>query len=291
VNERKLRRVLLEIKYGQKLRKCTKNERNRLVEEAYNAVRALGTDERSKNTPEGRTAGTSQRLIKALTMLCTHNDRVLEIGCGRGYSCLMIAPYIKSIVGIDASKPNIEEAKEILLKNNIRNFQLYHLLTDLLLENFDPQSFDKIISIDVLEHLHPEDYLTHLSDAFKMLKPRGYYIAVGPNRLTGPHDVTRIVYPYATEPMGFHLNEFSYKDIVSDMRDVGFRNIRSPLPVWPLFPIICGKILVSSKWFVYAENIFFPVNSFRLFNFLDLLFGRVFVIAKKPSEKISGQNI
>jgi len=209
MDRRKLQSILLEIEYGKKLRESTKKERRRLVPEAYDAIFRLRWGEVETSTPEKRTAGTNRRLVKALIMLCKHDDRVLEVGCGRGYTCLKIAPYVRSIVGIDASKSNIEETRDLLLKHNITNFQIYHTLADSLPKYFTPQSFDKIISIDALEHLHPDDYLTHLSDAFEMLRPGGYYIAVGPNRLTGPHDVTRIVYPDATEPMGFHLNEFS----------------------------------------------------------------------------------
>jgi len=292
MNRRKLKSILLEIQYGRKLRKSTKKERRTLVSEAYEAVRKLRSSQIEENVwrkVRKRRAGSSRRLVDALIMLCNHDSRVLEVGCGRGHTCSKLAPYVECIAGIDASESNVEEARGLLLEANITNFQVYKALADSLPECFAPQSFDKVMSIDVLEHLHPDDHLAHLSDAFELLRPGGCYIAIAPNRFTGPHDVTRIIYPDATEPMGFHLNEFSYGDIVRDMKNIGFHNIRSPLPIWPLTPTISNKLLIPSKWFIRIENTFLPVrhgSTLSLFyrKTLFRLLG-VFVIGQKPFDQ------
>ena len=57
VNRRKLKSILLEIEYGKKLRKSTKNERKRLVPKAYDAVERFRNHEGT--SPEERTLGTS----------------------------------------------------------------------------------------------------------------------------------------------------------------------------------------------------------------------------------------
>lgn len=279
MSSRNLKSILLEIEYAKRLRTSTKNERRKLVPEAYNAVHRLKS---AGVTPQERTLGTSRRIVEALVSLCNRDERILEVGCGRGYTALKLAPYVRSIVGIDACEADIEEAKKLLCENRITNVEILRILADSVSELTTHEYFDKIISIDTLEHLHPEDYLDHLRGSYEILRPGGYYIAIGPNRLTGPHDVTKLIDPDATEAIGFHLNEFSYGDMVRDMMDIGFRNLRSPLPIWHLLPTLCSELLVPSEWFVKAEN--YISRDHDPLGFLRFLTGRligVFVIAQK----------
>ena len=48
------------------------------------------------DNPEHRTAGTSKQLVQLLSQILKKNDHVLEIGCGRGYTCLKLAPSVMS---------------------------------------------------------------------------------------------------------------------------------------------------------------------------------------------------
>ena len=95
----------LEFHYANCLREASAEKRRGLYYEAYSAVSKLAMERFESSNPEDRTAGTSKRLIKLLSHIVDKNDNVLEIGCGRGYTCLMLAPYVMSMVGTEVSKP------------------------------------------------------------------------------------------------------------------------------------------------------------------------------------------
>jgi SAM-dependent methyltransferase len=92
---------------------------------------------------------------------------------------------------------------------------------DLALER---ESVDVAYSNQVVEHLHPDDAVTQLTSIWRALKPGGVYVCVTPNRVNGPHDVSRFFDPVAT---GFHLKEYTYADLDRLMRQVGFVGTRA----------------------------------------------------------------
>ncbi len=55
------------------------------------------------------------------------------------------------------------------------------------------QTFDVVVSNQVLEHIAPEDVPLHLNAVFRVLRDSGTVILCLPNRFWGPSDVTRIV--------------------------------------------------------------------------------------------------
>jgi SAM-dependent methyltransferase len=86
-----------------------------------------------------------------------------------------------------------------------------------------PESFDIVISDQVLEHLHPDDVVPHLRGVLAILKPNGRYVFSTPHRYTGPHDVSG-VFKYQ-EACGMHLREYTNREFVSMLREAGFRSI------------------------------------------------------------------
>ena len=80
-------------------------------------------------------------------------------------------------------------------------------------------SADVAYSNQLMEHLHPEDAEEQLMSIYKILKPGGTYTCITPNRLTGPHDISRF---YTSELVGFHLKEYSATDLKNVFKKVGF---------------------------------------------------------------------
>jgi ubiquinone/menaquinone biosynthesis C-methylase UbiE len=219
------KRSALEFDYGRRLRECGSEERQALYAEAYSKTVEAGAADMPKDI-ESRTAGTSRGLVTALQKICRSGDAVLEVGCGRGYTCLKLAPYVGSIVGTDVSEPSLRETAQILEDHGVANARTVAVNAFDLDTAFEPASFDKIISIDLIEHLHPDDALTHLKSAYAILKPGGAMIVVSPNRVTGPHDITRAHFPDSREPKGFHLNELSQRELVDTLKTVGFERFQ-----------------------------------------------------------------
>jgi hypothetical protein len=72
--------------------------------------------------------------------------------------------------------------------------------------------------------LHPDDPAEQLKNIFHALIPFGVYICVTPNRLSGPHDISKYFDEVAT---GFHLKEYSTLELSSLFRKVGFSRVRA----------------------------------------------------------------
>jgi SAM-dependent methyltransferase len=87
--------------------------------------------------------------------------RVLDVGCGLGFSALMLKLYlgnVKYLVGIDISSEKIHKVERLNLYNEL------HVID---IRNFNPeQQFDTIIALEVLHGL-PADALTHIESLVK----------------------------------------------------------------------------------------------------------------------------
>ena len=70
-----------------------------------------------------------------------------------------------------------------------------------------------------MEHLHPDDAVDQLKNIYNALVNGGKYICITPNRLTGPHDISKYFDNVAT---GFHLKEYTVTELSGLFREVGF---------------------------------------------------------------------
>jgi SAM-dependent methyltransferase len=80
-------------------------------------------------------------------------------------------------------------------------------------------SVDVVFSDQLIEHIAPDETEAHFALAHRLLRPGGRYVFCTPHRLTGPHDVSAY---FSDEPQGFHLKEWTYREIVPLLRRVGF---------------------------------------------------------------------
>jgi SAM-dependent methyltransferase len=89
------------------------------------------------------------------------------------------------------------------------------------LDQFEPsQTYDVVVSDQVIEHMHPEDVDAHMKGAYAILKPGGRYIFCTPHKQTGPHDVSRVF--KLDEPKGMHLKEYTYRELLDAAKRAGF---------------------------------------------------------------------
>lgn len=82
---------------------------------------------------------------------------------------------------------------------------------------------DLAFSCHFIEHLRPDDALLHLREMRRLLAGGGRYVCVTPNRLWGPHDVSRY---FSDVPVGLHLCEYSHNELLGLFRQAGFRHCR-----------------------------------------------------------------
>jgi 2-polyprenyl-3-methyl-5-hydroxy-6-metoxy-1,4-benzoquinol methylase len=116
---------------------------------------------------------------KALALLDVHdNETVLDAACGSGVLTNMIAEQSNaSVTGIDFS-----EAAIAFCKHQYKHDNLSFITSDLKEKTFAPESFNKIVMLEILEHLQPADAQVILANQFEYLKPGGKLVMSTPNK-------------------------------------------------------------------------------------------------------------
>lgn len=109
------------------------------------------------------------------------NDYLLDLGSGNGQNSLKSAKIVKKVIGLEMDPALIKIAQKTSSRNRIKNV----IFSQANLENglkYSKSSFDKILFLDVLEHLRKRNSI--LNDIHRILKPHGYLILAVPNKST-----------------------------------------------------------------------------------------------------------
>jgi SAM-dependent methyltransferase len=152
--------------------------------------------------------------LKAMEQWLTPATVYLEIGAGDAALASEVAKRVRRVHATEVSKTIIERP------NLPRNLEVIIVQgADVPVE---PGSVDLAYSNQVMEHLHPEDALEQLANIHRALKPGGKYVCVTPNRLNGPHDISRY---FEKTAVGLHLKEYTFAELSGLMRESGFRHV------------------------------------------------------------------
>lgn len=96
--------------------------------------------------------------------------RVLDVGCGGGYTCEELAKKGAIATGIDQSHACIEAARSHALQMNLP-ITYQHGYAERL--PFADHQFDGVVCVDVLEHV--SDWQQTVREIFRVLKPGGIF--------------------------------------------------------------------------------------------------------------------
>lgn len=148
----------------------------------------------AKNSRDFSTLAHIQRYEWVLPFL--QNLYVLDVGCGSGYGTFYLAKNgVRKIIGIDISPNAMKFAKKHFKLNNLEYIQM-----DTLNLKFEDNSFDAVISFDVLEHIDEKHQSKFISEIARVLNDEG---------------IAYISCPNATVSMGgnpFHLKELTRRE-------------------------------------------------------------------------------
>ena len=114
------------------------------------------------------------RLIERVAMPGKH-DRVLDAGCGSGTISQFLSLHAREVVGIDSNPSAIAYASGAYKAPNLQ-FRLGQF-DDLAVD----KPFDKIYSIEVIEHLYEHQVADVLSLFHKLTNPGGQLLLTTPN--------------------------------------------------------------------------------------------------------------
>ncbi len=120
--------------------------------------------------------------LNQLKQLIKPTDDVLDFGCASGEIALDLAPYVKSIEGIDPASAMIELAYDKAAKRDIRNASF--LTADIFDPRLEPESFDAILAFNVM-HL-VKDHHEVIHRAKTLLKPGGMLFVETPCLVSSP---------------------------------------------------------------------------------------------------------
>lgn len=149
-------------------------------------------------------------------------DTILDIGCGGGIQTSCLGRMCKHITGIDIKCESLNSARHIA---HIAKVEAKFICTTIEEEKFLDESFDKIISICVIEHI--PNYKKTLREVYRILKNDGEFIcsvdsltSIESNTLISKHKNDHKVIKY-----------FDARELEMILSQTGFQKIR----VYPIF--------------------------------------------------------
>jgi len=231
----------IEKELAAKLHFASKEERKNLYISLYDELFKripLHPQNVRKQSPE-ETSYFANNQMKLLKHFLKKDDIFLEIGPGDCTLSILVSEKVQKVYAVDVSK-------EITKNNQLpKNFQL--IIYDGIEIPLPDESITIAYSSHLIEHLHPEDFLNHLRNIYRLLKPEGKYLVITPNRLNGPHDISRYFDEIAT---CFHLKEYTFKELYEIFHKESFLKVNAYiggkglyLPLNPYFIIYFEKLL------------------------------------------------
>lgn len=208
----------VEKELANRLRSASPDDRRHLYQTVYNELYRRVPNHPQltrKATPESHAWAIQRQLKLVSPFLQSQQGTFMEVGAGDCALSAAVARRVKRVIAVDVSD---EVVSGVELPGNV----------DLRLSDgvdipAPPGAVDVAFSNSVMEHLHPDDALEQVSNICTALKPGGVYVCVTPNRLSGPHDISKYFDETAT---GFHLKEYTVRDLHRLFRRVGFTRIK-----------------------------------------------------------------
>jgi ubiquinone/menaquinone biosynthesis C-methylase UbiE len=143
------------------------------------------------------------------------DDRVLEIGCGRGHLTRRLADRGVDIVGIDAN-PNAPEVSE--------SGRVLHMMAEDL--DFEDDEFDVILSVHAIEHIPPLDEA--FAEMARVMKPGGTALFIYPAEpIMGLYAIPTavILYKNPLKARQVHCQKLTPKKVRAMVGRLGFEEI------------------------------------------------------------------
>jgi SAM-dependent methyltransferase len=204
----------VEIGLAERLRNSSRAERKHLYSSVYEELFREVPDHMQlmlKGQEAAKRAGLRE-LLDTLRPFLNPATVYAEIGAGDCALTMLVAPLVSKAYAIDVSETVTRGANapnlEVVLSDGISI----------------PVKATLIFSNQLMEHLHPDDARDQLANVFAALEPGGKYFCITPNRLSGPHDVSRGIDDVAR---GFHLHEYTNGELAGLFRSVGFARVQA----------------------------------------------------------------
>lgn len=242
----------IEKELSDRLRSSSKDNRKSLYTSLYDELftRVPHHPQLTSKFEPGMDADTLKKSIELLKHYSLSGSDFLEIGPGDCSLSLEASKIAKQVYAVDVSE---------IITSDLDipdNFQL--IISDGCSIPLPSESIDIAYSDQLMEHLHPEDAIEQLKNIFSVLKPGGKYLCITPNRVFGPHDISKYFDEVAS---GFHMKEYTITELSALFRIIGFSevkrfvNVKGLVLELPLFPVKTFEKLLLSLSFSKRKKI------------------------------------
>ncbi|MCD6520922.1 MAG: class I SAM-dependent methyltransferase [Anaerolineae bacterium] len=155
----------------------------------------------------------SERVQALILRYIGSGARVLEVGTGDGVTSYLLARQGNRVISVDVSRIALERAHARW--GGDPSLALEFKLGDARALDFPDDSFDFVVSENMVEHISLADMHTHLQEVRRVLAPGGEYLLYTPSRLWS-----------GRVSVGFHLHVYTLRELCRLLRSWGFQ------PVW-----------------------------------------------------------
>lgn len=212
---------------------------------------------------------------------------IYEVGSGRGE----LISYLASL----GHKCKATEITRERGKKHVVNGQIkidWGISDGIHLSQFEQNNtYDIVISNQVVEHMHPDDLVEHFKNTLAILKPGGKYIVCIPHVWHGPADISA-VFKY-NKAVGMHLKEYTNFEIYFKLKLAGYakvesafispksvtKNLASPNKTKSYFYYLVYLIILERLFMILPRP--FVTYKVKLFAKQMLFMNNVFLVAQK----------
>jgi SAM-dependent methyltransferase len=206
----------IEKELANRLRNSSRDERGQLYSKVYNELfqRVPAHPQLTRVRHPSVVEGIVHDKLALLSRFLSPETVFLEVGAGDCRLALAVAERAKQVYAVDVSA---EVSAGAQFPPNF-SFRLSRG-TDIPVPM---NSVDVAYSFQLMEHIHPDDAVEQLGNIYNALAPGGCYVCITPNRISGPHDVSRFFDNVAS---GFHLKEYTLTELDGLFRKAGFADV------------------------------------------------------------------
>ena len=225
----------LERELADRLRRAPRSERPGLYSEVYDELfRRLPHHPQLQAAEMPHDDRQIDRLLGLLREYFTPATVFMEIGPGDCALSIRAAALVRQVYAVDVS--------EQITRGERRPANFTLVLSDGCSTGVPDGTVDVAFSNQLMEHLHPDDAAEQLQNIHRSLVQGGVYVCLTPNRLYGPHDISCLFDDVAT---GFHLREYTARDIRALFRSAGFKDVS-------FYAVAAGRAARCPYWLLAA---------------------------------------
>jgi SAM-dependent methyltransferase len=207
----------IEKELADRLRSAPRNSRLELYGSVYNELfrRVPLHPQLTKKADPGTFGWSIDRQVRIVSRFLKPTGTFLEVGAGDCALSVAVSQRVRQAYAVDVSD---EIMRGVDLPPNVE-LRISNGIDMPVPEN----SIDVAYSNQVMEHLHPDDAFDQLRSIYRTLSADGVYVCITPNRMSGPHDISK---HFEDEiALGFHLKEYTFAELRHVFKRVGFSKV------------------------------------------------------------------